>query len=107
MWVNQDSCDKWVILAARNAFRRVTQVEGDRLSIIYHTPQHLDRLKLEDWEELRRTGFPVDEVWQGVLVEEPEEEEEEIMECPQEQIMTVRQTSPVLSEGDQSLTKKQ
>ena len=100
IWTNQDSCDKWVILDARNTFHRVTPVDGERLSIICHTPQHLNRLQPEDWEELRKAGFPVDEIWQGGLAEEPEDDEEEDMECPQEQIMTLRQTSPVLSEPE-------
>ena len=47
---------------------------------------------------LRRTGFPVDEIWQGGLFSEPEDEDD-IDECPQEQIMTVKQTSPTLSAG--------
>ena len=38
IWVNQDSRDEWVILDARDTFHRVTPVEGDRVSIIYHTP---------------------------------------------------------------------
>ena len=62
IWTNQDSCDKWVILDARNTFHRVTTVEGERLSVIFHTPQHLNRLLPDDWEELRRAGFPVDEI---------------------------------------------
>ena len=62
-WVNHDSCEKWVSRDARNTFHRVTQVEGDWLSIIYHTSQRLDRLQLENWEELRRKGLPVDEIY--------------------------------------------
>ena len=93
MWTNQDSCDKWVILDARNTFHRVTQVNGERLSIIYHTPQHLNRLHSNDWEDLRKAGYPVDDIWQGGMAED---EEEEALDCPQEQIMTVRQTSPAV-----------
>ena len=74
-------------------------MEGDRLSSIYHTPQHLDRLQSEDWEMLRNTGFPVDQLWHGCLLGEMEDEED-MEDCPQEQIMTVRQTTPALSEGD-------
>ena len=48
IWTNQDSCDKWVILDARNTFHRVTTVEGERLSVIFHTPQHLNRLLPDD-----------------------------------------------------------
>ena len=100
IWTNQDSCDKWVILDARNTFHRVTTVEGERLSVIFHTPQHLNRLLPDDWEELRRAGFPVDEIWQGGLINETDDNDEEIEECPQDQIMTVRQTSPVISEPE-------
>ena len=98
IWVNQDSRDQWVILDARNTFHRVTSVEGDRVSIIYHTPQHLDRLRQEDWDVLREAGFPVDQLWEGGLLKEPSEIDDE--ECPQEQIMVVRQISPTLSEGE-------
>ena len=100
VWTNQDSCDKWVILDARNTFHRVTMVEGERLSVIFHTPQHLNRLLPSDWEELRQAGFPVDEIWQGGLINEAEEDEEDLEDCPQDQIMTVRQTSPVFSEPE-------
>ena len=100
IWTNQDSCDKWVILDARNTFHRVTMVEGERLSVIFHTPQHLNRLRPNDWEELRQAGFPVDEIWQGGLINETEEDEEDIEDCPQDQIMTIRQTSPVFSEPE-------
>ena len=98
VWTNQESCDKWVILDARNTFHRVTPVDGERLSIIYHTPQHLNRLQQDNWEEFRKAGFLVDDIWQGGLVEEPEKEDGENMVCPQEQIMAIRQTSPILSE---------
>ena len=100
IWTNQDSCDEWVILDARNTFHRVTMVEGERLSVIFHTPQHLNRLLLKDWEELKQSGFPVDEIWQGGLINETEEDEEDVEDCPQDQIMTVRQTSPGLSEPE-------
>ena len=76
-WTNQDSCDKWVILEARNTFHRATTVEGERLSVIFHTPQHLNRLLPDDWEELRRAGFPVDEIWQGGLITEADDNDEE------------------------------
>ena len=64
---------------------------------IYHTPQHLNRLTPIDWEELRKAGFPVDDIWQGGLVNDLDEDDEDYEECPQEQIMTVRQTSPAVS----------
>ena len=47
---------------------------------------------------LRNTGFPVDQLWHGGLLGEMEDEED-MEDCPQEQIMTVRQTTPALSEG--------
>ena len=56
----QDFKDPWVILDARVTRHRVTEVTGTRLSITYHTPQHLHRLKHEDWEQLRNSDFPVD-----------------------------------------------
>ena len=104
IWVNQDSRDQWVILDARNTFHRVTAVEGDRVSVIYHTPQHLDRLRQEDWDILSDTGFPVDQLWEGGLLKEPSELDED--DCPQEQIMSVRQTSPTLSEGELYLAEE-
>ena len=87
-------------LDARNTFHRVTTVEGERLSVIFHTPQHLNRLLPDDWEELRKAGFPVDEIWHGGLINETDDNDEDIEECPQDQIMTVRQTSPVISEPE-------
>ena len=98
IWVNQDSRDQWVILDARNTFHRVTSVEGDRVSVIYHTPQHLDRLRQDDWDILRDTGFPVDQLWEGGLLKELSDAEDD--DCPQEQIMTVRQTTPAFSESE-------
>ena len=49
---------------------------------------------------MRRAGFPVEEIWQGGLINETDDNDEEIEECPQDQIMTVRQTSPVISEPE-------
>ena len=37
---------------------------------------------------------------QGGLVNETEEDEDDCEECPQDQIMTIRQTSPVFSEPE-------
>ena len=49
---------------------QVTMVHGTRISITYHTPQHLHRLRREDWDQLREAGFPVDRVWeQGMVLE--------------------------------------
>ena len=66
--MNQDSRDQWVVLDARNTFHRVTSVESDRVSVIYHTPQHLDRLRQDDWDVLRDSGLPVDQLWEGGLL---------------------------------------
>ena len=50
-------------------------VHGTRISITYHTPQQLHRLKREDWDQLREAGFPVDRVWeQGMSLTSEEEE---------------------------------
>ena len=63
-WINRDSSNQWVFLNARDTYHRVTEVTGYRLSVIYHTPQHLHRLTSEDWDILRDKGFPVDDVWE-------------------------------------------
>ena len=50
-------------------------VHGTRISITYHTPQQLHRLKKNDWDQLREAGFPVDRVWeQGMSLEIGEED---------------------------------
>ena len=50
-------------------------VHGTRLSITYHTPQYLHRLRREDWDQLREAGFPVDRVWeQGMSLETGDED---------------------------------
>ena len=56
-WINQDSKDQWVFLNARDMFHRATEVNGYRLSVIFHTPQHLHRLTSEDWDALRESGI--------------------------------------------------
>ena len=45
IWVNQDSrWRQWVILdAMKHLSGGSLLVEGDRVSVIYHTPQHLDQ----------------------------------------------------------------
>ena len=69
-WVDHDSRDAWVVLDARTTRHQVTMVHGTRISITYHTPQHLHRLRREDWDQLRDAGFPVDRVWeQGMALE--------------------------------------
>ena len=75
-WINCDSKDKWVFLNARETFHRVTEVTGYRLSIIYHTPQHLHRLSSEDWDTLRDAGFPVDLVWEQGMTNQDESDDE-------------------------------
>ena len=47
------------------------------MSIIYHTPQHLNGLHEDDWNILRDSGCPVDQLWEGGIVDEPEDPEEE------------------------------
>ena len=66
-WVDMDSRDSWVVLDARITRHRATEVTGTRLSITYHTPQHLHRLQREDWDQLQTSGFPVDRVWEQGL----------------------------------------
>ena len=64
-----------MVLDARTTRHQVTVVQGTRVSITYHTPQQLHRLKREDWDQLREAGFPVDRVWeQGISLEVEEEE---------------------------------
>ena len=62
IWVDHDSRDAWVVLDARTTRHKVTMVHGTRISITYHTPQQLHRLRREDWDQLREAGFPVDRV---------------------------------------------
>ena len=74
-WVDHDSRDAWVVLDARTTRHQVTMVHGTRISITYHTPQHLHRLRREDWDQLREAGFPVDRVWeQGMSLETGDED---------------------------------
>ena len=47
-----------------------------KVSITYHTPQQLHRLKVDDWNQLREARFPVDRVWeQGMSLDTPGEED--------------------------------
>ena len=75
-WINCDSRDQWVFLNARDTYRRVTEVTGYRLSVIYHTPQHLHRLSSEDWDILRDNDFPVDAVWEQGMSNQDESDDE-------------------------------
>ena len=73
-WVDH-SRDAWVVLDARTTRHQVTMVHGTRISIAYHTPQQLHRLRREDWDQLREAGFPVDRVWeQGMSLENGDED---------------------------------
>ena len=56
-WVDHDSRDSWMILDARTTRHQVTMVHGTRVSITYHTPQQLHRLKMEDWNHCVKQGF--------------------------------------------------
>ena len=65
-----------MVLDARTTRHQVTMVHGTRVSITYHTPQQLHRLKMDDWNQLREAGFPVDRVWeQGMPLDTPGEED--------------------------------
>ena len=75
IWTDHDSRDAWVVLDARTTRHQVTMVHGTRISITYHTPQQLHRLRKDDWDQLREAGFPVDRVWeQGMSLENGEED---------------------------------
>ena len=66
-----------MILDARTTNHQVMSVQGTRVSVTYHTPQHLHRLTMEDWNQLRESGFPVDRVWeQGMPLRDIHDEEE-------------------------------
>ena len=89
-WFDHDSRDSWVILDARTTRHQVTPVNGTRVSITYHTPQHLHRLKREDWNNLREAGFPVERVWeQGMPLVDPADEEVQLSSS----LMNMRQQS--------------
>ena len=75
VWTDRGSRDAWVVLDARTTRHQVTMVHGTRISITYHTPQQLHRLKKNDRDQLREAGFPVDRVWeQGMSLEIGEED---------------------------------
>ena len=71
---------------------QVTVVTGARLSATYHTPQHLHRLKPDDWNQLRECGFPVERAWkQGLpLVDHCSDQEEDTFPSS---LTNIRQTS--------------
>ena len=96
-WINCDSKDKWVFLNARETFHRVTEVTGYRLSIIYHTPQHLHRLSSEDWDILRDTGFPVDAVWEQGMTNHDESDDESDLENKVNEVVQSVDTPKTLS----------
>ena len=75
-WMDHDSRDSWVVLDARTTRHQVAMAHGTGISITYHTPQQLHRLKMEDWNQLREAGFPVDSAWeQGMPLDTPGEED--------------------------------
>ena len=85
-----------MFLNARDTYHRVTEVKGNRLSVIYHTPQHLHRLDKEDWESLRESGFPVDADWElGLSPPEEDEPDEEVEEVFQTICQSITMTPPV------------
>ena len=87
-WTDHGSRDSWVVLDARTTRYQVTLVQGTRVSITYHSPQQLHRLKREDWDQLREAGFPVDRVRErGISLES---EEEELLASS---LMNIRQSS--------------
>ena len=96
-WINCDSKDKWVFLNARETFHRVTEVTGYRLSVIYHTPQHLHRLSSEDWDILRDTGFPVDAVWEQGMTNQDESDDESDLENKVNEVVQSVDTPKTLS----------
>ena len=89
--------DKWVFLNARETFHRVTEVTGYRLSVIYHTPQHLHRLSREDWDILRDTGFPVDAVWEQGMTSHDESDDESDLENQVNEVVQLVDTPKTLS----------
>ena len=94
-----------VFLNARDTFHRVTEVNGYRLSVIYHTPQHLQRLTPEDWETLRDSGFPVDAVWELGLSFPEDDQEEDIGEVFQTLCESVNMT-PQITPGSEEATEQ-
>ena len=75
VWTDHDSRDAWVVLDARTTRHQATMVHGTRISITYHTPQQLHRLRKADWDQLREAGFLVDRVWEQGMSLEIEEED--------------------------------
>ena len=106
-WINCDSKDQWVFLNARETYHRVTEVTGYRMSVIYHTPQHLHRLSSEDWDILRDNDFPVDAVWeQGMSNQDESDDDSDLNPKVNELVQAVdspkdlsRQTSPDETQG--------
>ena len=104
--INKDSKDQWAFLNAREKYHRVTEVDGYRLSIIYHTPQHLHRLTPEDWDALRDSGFPVDAVWEIGLSFPDEEQDEETQEALQT-ICESTNTTPQITPGSENTVEEE
>ena len=107
-WINCDSKDQWVFLNARETYHRVSEVTGYRMSVIYHTPQHLHRLSSEDWDILRDNDFPMDSVWERGMSNQDESDDDSDVnpkvnelaqpaESPKD--LLSRQTSPDETQG--------
>ena len=105
-WINKDSKDQWLFLNAGDTYRRVTEVNGYRLSVIYHTPQHLHSLTSEDWQALRESGFPADAVWEMGLSFPDEDQDEEIGEVFQTLCESVNMT-PQVSLGSEDASDQE
>ena len=104
-WIDRDSKDQWVSLNARDTYHRVTEENGYRLSIIYHTPQHLHRLTPEDWKELRDSGFPVAAVWEMGLSFPDEDQDEEVQEACQAICESISMT-PQITPGSENVMEE-
>ena len=95
------------LLNARETYHRVTEVTGYRMSVIYHTPQHLHRLSNEDWDILRDNKFPVDAVSeQGMSNQDESDDDSDVNPKVNELVQAVdslkdlnRQTSPDETQG--------
>ena len=58
--VSYDTENQWLSFDALKAVHKVTPVtNGERYSITLYTPGKLDRLTVQDWDNLARAGFPI------------------------------------------------
>ena len=59
-WTSYTRTMIWLSFDALKVVRRVTAItEGTRYSVTLYTPRKLERLTVEDWDNLGKTGFPV------------------------------------------------